>query len=114
MTAEGSQPPSEAPAGDVFEVRLQVGRVLRGPLLAVAVALRVIVVSLLTASWAGDWLAPAWVVVSRKGTREVVGRISAGREPGAGERLLDEVQASMSDKTVGEFLHRWDLLQQPT
>ncbi len=114
MTAEDSLPPSGPAAGDVFEVRLQVGRVLRGPLLAVAVALRVIVVSLLTASWAGGWLAPAWVVVSRKGTGEVVGRLSAGREPGAGEALLDEVQASMCDKTVEEFLRRWDLPQPPT
>lgn len=114
MTAEGSQPPSETAAGDVFEARLQVGRVLRGPLLALAVALRVIVVSLLTASWAGEWLAPAWVVVLRKDTREEVGRISAGREPGAGEGLLDAVQTSLSDKTVGEFLLEWELPQRPT
>jgi hypothetical protein len=67
--------PDAAAADEVFEARLQVGRVLRGPLLAVAVTLRVMVVSLLTASWAGEWLAPAWVVVSLKGTNAEVGRL---------------------------------------
>lgn len=103
-----ARPPARA-AEDVLEARLQVGRFLRGPLLTLAVALRVLFWSLVTAEWAGDWVAPAWVVVSLRGSGKEVGRIPAGRDDGAGEHLLAAVQASLAEKTLAEFLQAWHL-----
>lgn len=99
-------------AEDEFAVRLQVGRLLRGPLLAVAVLARNVVLVLVTFGFGGwdlDRLAPTWVVVYRRATLEEVGRLAGGRLAGDGERLFAEVEASLSALSVEEFLSEWEL-----
>jgi hypothetical protein len=85
-----------AQADAVYDARLQVGRVLSGRTLAWADLLRGLLVSLTTlGSTEGGAVAPAWVVVSRRDDGSEVARISAGREPGAGETLLDSVRTRL-------------------
>ncbi len=97
-------------AEDVYEARLQVGRVLSGRSLAAANVLRGLVVSFLTlGATEGGTVAPAWVVVSRREDGSEVARISAGREPGAGETLLASVRRSMGELTAEAFLRQWSL-----
>lgn len=98
-------------AVEEFGVRLQVGRLLRGPLLGVAVAVRnlaLFVVTLGSGSY-DDLLAPAWVVVYRLLSFEEVGRLAAGRYAGEGERLLAEVEASLTALSAEDFLTEWEL-----
>ena len=95
-------------ASDVYEARLQVGRVLSGRALAAASFLRGLIVSVLTVGTTeGGTVAPAWVVVSRREDGFKVARISAGREPGAGELILASVRASLGELGAEAFLHHW-------
>ncbi len=102
----------DAPAEEEFTARLQVGRWLRGPFLAVAVLVRNVVLVFVTLGfgWDLNLLAPTWVVVSRRATGEEVGRLTAGRFAGDGERLLAEVEVSLKEMSAEEFLSNWDLL----
>ena len=54
-------------ADEVFTLRLQVGRFLPLPLLAPAVALRELVLSMVLGGGLTGLVAPAWVVVSDDG-----------------------------------------------
>lgn len=97
-------------AEDVYEARLQVGRVLSGRALAWVNVLRGIVVSAMTlGATEGGTGAPAWVVIVRSDDGSEVARLSAGREPGVGEALLASVRASMADLSAEAFLRRWSL-----
>ena len=97
-------------ARDVYDVRLQVGRVLTGRLLAGVTALRGLLLSFVTGGMEGvDMVAPSWVVVSRQDDGTEVGRISAGREPGSGEHLVASVRASTAELDDAAFLERWSL-----
>ena len=52
---------------------------------------------------------PAWVVVQEKATGRVIGRVSAGRTAGVGERLLASMQADAKSLPAYEFRARWRL-----
>jgi len=100
----------ERRAEEVFTVRLQVGRVLGGWPLAAASALRGLAVAVVSLGLSdGGLVAPSWVVISRRGDGKEVGRLSAGRDPSSGERLLASAQSSLATLTAEEFLRRWHL-----
>lgn len=86
-------------------LRLQVGRMLHGRLLALAVVLRALPLTLLGGD--DDAVAPAWVVVDDKATGETLWRVSAGRGFGAGEHLLEAMEADLSQMTETEFQEEW-------
>lgn len=97
-------------ARDVYAVRLQVGRVLTGRLLAAACLVRGVATFVLTlGEWEGGMAAPSWVVVSRRDDGTEVARVYAGREPGEGERLVASVRASTAELEDEALLERWSL-----
>jgi hypothetical protein len=51
--------------------------------------------------------APEWVVVEDRATGRECWRISAGREYGAGEHLLAEMQSDARALTADDFRRRW-------
>ncbi len=83
---------------------------MKDPLLGIAVALRNLLLVIVTLFyWDGtDLLAPTWVVVLRKSDGAVVAKIPAGRAAGAGEAELAAVQADLQSLDVQEFLDRRD------
>ena len=102
--------PPVALACDVYDVRLQVGRVLTGHLLAGMTALRGLVLTFGTFGMAdGGTAALSWVVVSRRDDATEVARIPAGREPGVGEQLVASVRASTAELEDAAVLERWSL-----
>ena len=94
-----------ASAAHSLVLDLQVGRRLRGRLLALVVLLRE--VPLAWVGLGGVGLAPAWVVVRERSTGEEVLRISAGRGAGAGEQLLSAMQREAVELDRECFLERW-------
>lgn len=92
-------------AADELRLRLKVGRVLRGRPLVAVVALRELVVGSLLATTTG--VAPSWVLVEDLRTGRVVQRVSAGRDPGVGEHLLERMQADLDSMGRRDFLARW-------
>ena len=99
-------------ASDCYSAHLQVGRWLKGPLLAVAVSLRNLALSVATVGlwWDLDHLAPAWVVVTQKDNGRVLGQLAAGRDAGAGEALLAAVLRDLEACEADAFLHRYGLV----
>jgi len=91
---------------DAFNFELQVGRVLHGRLLGLAVLLRELPLLLLD-GWGSQAGAPEWVVVRDQGDGSQVLCVGAGREYGAGEGLLDVMrrEAAVMDRDV--FITRW-------
>lgn len=92
-------------AAETYVLRLQVGRVLPRPLLAVAVALRELALSTALQGGLTGLAAPAWVVVT-EGT-VVVLRVPAGREPEAGPELLAEMRTAAGLLGPEQFLRRF-------
>lgn len=96
-------------ASDSLDLSLQVGRILRGRALALAVLLRE-----LPLSWLGSdasRVAPAWVVVRDRHDGRRLLRVRAGRDLGAGEQLLTAMvkEAALLDRKT--FLERWRVRQ---
>ncbi|MCW2543478.1 MAG: hypothetical protein JWM40_1030 [Frankiales bacterium] len=97
-------------AAEEYAARLQVGRLLTGSALSAVVAVRNLATGLVSGGLADiDAVAPAWVVVSRRADGKEVGRLTAGREAGAGEGLLASVTESMQQLSPQEFLLQWHL-----
>ena len=92
-------------AADSLDCRLQVGRFLRGRLLALAVVLRELPTILFDSG--GDRVAPAWIVVSDRHNGADVLRVGAGRGAGVGELLLTTMQREAAVMERDEFLARW-------
>lgn len=104
----------EERADRAFDVRLQVGRRLRNPVLGVAVLLRNVGLAVLTYGVGGlptELLAPAWVVITDKAGGKELGRLAAGRVVGAGEELLADVRADLAALDVPEFSERYELVR---
>lgn len=99
-----------------YSAHLQVGRRLKGRLLAVAVLLRnlILVAATFGFLWDVEHLAPAWVVVTQKGDGRVVGKFAAGRWAGQGERLLDEVNEDLAVMPVASFRQKYPALTKVT
>ena len=93
-------------ASEDLTLELQVGRVLRGRLLALAVLLRQLPSMLLDGFGSGH-VAPAWVVVRERVNGEEVLRVSAGREPGAGELILSTMRQEAGAMDRDSFVARW-------
>jgi len=89
-----------------LEIHLQVGRILRGRLLATAVLLRQL-------PWVyvsgGDpsRVAPAWVVVRNRADGAQLLRVSAGRQSGAGELIFSSMSKDAGELSREAFLERW-------
>lgn len=93
-------------ARDEFVFRLQVGRRLRGRLLALTVLLRELPLML----WDGFGSqkgAPEWIVVEDRASGRQCWRVSAGRDYGAGEHILAQMQTDADVLTEDEFAARW-------
>ena len=93
-------------AADALSLELKVGRVLRGPLLGLAVFLRNLPLMLLDGFGLQD-VAPAWVVVRRRSDGAEVLRVAAGRVPGAGESILAVMHKEADTMDEQTFLRRW-------
>ncbi len=93
-----------ATASEDLDLTLQVGRVLRGRPLALAVLLRELPLYLLDGS--GSRAAPAWVVVRERRSGVEVLRVSAGREVGAGELILETMSREAGELDRETFLAR--------
>ncbi len=98
----------DALADDLFTARLQVGRFLPLPLQVPIVLVRQLIGSLVFQS-VDTYVAPAWVIVTRKDDGSRVGRIPAGREYGVGDELLRLVQDSMRRLDPDAFFSRYHL-----
>ncbi len=94
------------PASACIDLRLQVGRVLSGHLLAGAVLLR----ELLTMPLGGmsGLLAPAWVVVTDTSTKRELFRVATGREADAGPATLRAMQADAAHMALEDFKAKWE------
>ncbi len=95
----------ERRAADVYQAHLRLGRWLPLPLVVVLSLARGLLLSFLGAITT----APAYVVVTQREDGRVVGRLSAGRDPGVGEHLLQAVRESMNETDPQGFLRRWNL-----
>lgn len=94
----------------MYAARLRLGRFLPVPLVAVLSFLRGFAASLAGGGyWDADATAPSWVLITRRSDDKVVGKLSAGREPYAGEMLLQSVRTSMSELGPEDFLRRWHI-----
>jgi hypothetical protein len=72
------------------------------------VVVRNLIASLASDGLGGDdYVAPSWVVVTRKDNGRVIGKLAAGREPGAGEDEFAAVRRNLSTESPDEFLHRY-------
>lgn len=94
-------------ARDAFDVRLKVGgRRLPAAVVVPLVSIRNL---LLGVFGGGDWVAPAYVLVTRRGSGLPVGRIPAAS--GYSEQLdvLEAVQRTLEDFDEEGFLRRWEL-----
>lgn len=101
-------PPVET-AGDAFVLRIQRGRLLRGWALALACALRNLVTDLSVGGWGNDDVAPSWVVVTDRRTGARVGRVSAGREPGAVDALFTAMEYDAAFLAPLQFIERYQV-----
>ncbi len=93
-------------ASDVYVLRLQVGRRLRGPLLTLVVFLRELPLMLIDPFGSGAG-APAWVHVEDRATKELKWRVAAGRQLGAGEQVLGSMQEDLEGMTPAGFEGQW-------
>jgi hypothetical protein len=93
-------------AGDLYELRLQRGRLLRGWPLAMACVFRNLAISLLPFVYEDELVAPAWVIVQDRRTGLRVGRVAAGREPFAAEALLAAMQYDSAFLGPEQFVSR--------
>lgn len=95
------------PARQVYDVRLKVG----GRRLPAGVVVPLAFVRNLFLGWlgGGDWVAPAYVLVTRRPSGVPVGRIPAGS--GYSEQLdvLEAVQRTLHELDEEAFLARWEL-----
>lgn len=95
------------PARQVFDAKLKVG----GRRLPAAVVVPLAFVRNLLLGWlgGGDWVAPAYVLVTRRASGVPVGRIPAGS--GYNEQLdaLEAVQQTLDELDEEDFLSRWGL-----
>ncbi len=94
-----------ASASESLDLTLQVGQVLRGRLLALAVLLREL--PLVYFSTADSRVAPAWIVVRDRQDGTEVLRVRAGRELGAGELILSAMSREAGQMDRETFLERW-------
>jgi hypothetical protein len=76
-------------------------------MLVAAVFLRQLPLMLLDGFGLDSQGAPEWVVVEDVATGLECWRVSAGREYGAGEHILAEMQADADALTKDEFVARW-------
>ena len=92
-------------ACDIYSAHLQVGRLLKDPVLALVVVLRNLPLMILTLGfWDGtNCLAPSWVVVVRSSDGAVVYSVPAGRAADAGEEELAAVQSELDTLDVADF-----------
>jgi hypothetical protein len=98
---------SAALAREFFDVRLKVGgRRLPAAVVVPAAFIRNLLLGFLVG---GDWVAPAYVLVTRQGSGRPVGRIAAGS--GYAEQLdvLEAVQRTLDELDEEGFLARWEL-----
>lgn len=96
----------DEPAERSLTVSLQVGRGLPPVLLGLAVAVRNLVLILISMGVV-DYVAPAWVLVRDTATGTILLRLSAGREPGVGEHLLQVLSADLPRLSRSDFLATW-------
>ena len=94
-----------ARAYDSLDLSLQVGRVLRGRALALAVLLRELPLAPFGAD--ASRAAPAWIVVRDRQDGPKVLRVRAGRQLGAGERILAAMVEESAEMDRETFLARW-------
>lgn len=94
------------PAYEVFRLRLQVGRMLRGRMLSAIVFLRELPLMFFDA-FGSQSGAPTWVVVEDRATGRECWRVAAGRDYGAGELILAEMRTDAEVLTQMEFVTRW-------
>jgi hypothetical protein len=94
-------------AREVFNVRLKVG----GRRLPAAVVVPVAFIRNLLLGYlgGGQWVAPAYVLVTRRSNGSSEGRIAAGS--GYSEQLdvLEAVQRTLNELDEDGFLERWEL-----
>ncbi len=94
-------------AAEVCEAHLRLGRWLPLPLVVLLSLARGLLLGFLGAVTA----APAYVVVTHRDDGRMVGRLSAGRDPGVGEHLLAAVRDSMNETDPQGFMRLWHLDQ---
>ena len=88
-------------------MRLRVGGRWVPPAVVVPLAfIRVLFVGFLGG---GDWVAPAYVLVTRRADGRPIGRIHAGSGYTGQLDVLEAVQASLKELDADDFLTRWDL-----
>ena len=92
-------------ASETLDLTLQVGRVLRGRLLALVVLVRELPLVYLSAGTSR--VAPAWVVVRDRQQGNELLRVRAGRELGAGESILAAMSTEAAEMDRETFLARW-------
>ena len=92
-------------ASETLDLTLQVGRVLRGRLLALAVVVRELPLVYLNPGTSR--VAPAWVVVRDRQHGNELLRVRAGRELGAGESILAAMSTEAAEMDRETFLARW-------
>jgi hypothetical protein len=100
-----------------YDLELKVGRVLKGWPLSAVVAARNLLVGFglfaldSAASAGGEALevpgAPAWVRVRERLTGEVLLKVAAGRDAGAGPMLLEQMTEDARTLTPQAFLQRY-------
>ena len=88
-----------------MDLKLQIGRVLRGRLLALAVLVRDLPLVYMGAGTSR--VAPAWVVVRDRQHGNEILRVRAGRELGAGESILAAMRKEAAEMDRETFLARW-------
>ena len=99
-------------AGDVLDAQLKVG----GRWLPAAVAVPLAFIRNLVLGWFAtlhffehDYVAPAYVLVTRRATSLSVGRIPAGRRYAEQLDVLKVVRRTMQDLEEDAFLRHWQL-----
>lgn len=95
-------------AADHYVLQLQVGRFLRGKWLILAILLREIPLMVASSSSGSSGLvAPSWVLINSRSTGQLVARVAAGREAGAGSQLLAAMQRDAGLLSANVFLDKW-------
>ena len=102
---------SVKPARQVFDARLKVG----GRRLPAAVVVPLAFVRNLVLGWfgGGDWVAPAYVLVTRRASGLPVARIPAGSDYNEQLDVLEAVQQTLDDLDEDGFLARWEVSRSP-